>query len=98
MTTSMDWTAIAALGTIIADIAAFGAVYVAYRAFNSQEAAFRDSSHAFRLSLGADLVARLEEKFDSETLRQSRHAAAQALLDQQDLGKAEDLFDFFEIA
>lgn len=47
------------------------------------------------MSLSADLIARLEEKF--ETLRQSRHVAAQALLDQQDLGKAEDLFDFFEM-
>ncbi len=97
MATSMDWTAIAALATIFADMAAFAAVYVAYRAFNSQEAAFRDSSNAYRLSLSADLVTRLEEKFDSDTLRLSRHAAAQALLDQHSLGNAEDAFDFFEM-
>jgi len=97
MATSMDWAPIAAFAAIVADVAAFGAVYVAYRAFNSQEAAFRDSSSAYRLSLSADLVTRLEEKFDSEALRQSRHAASRALLDQQGLGNAEDAFDFFEM-
>jgi len=47
----MDWNAIIAFAAIIADLAAFGAVYVAYRAFKSQEVAFRTSSEALTLSL-----------------------------------------------
>ena len=97
MATPTNWTAIEAFATIFTAIAAFAAVYVTYRALKSQEAAFRASGDAYRLSLSADLVARLEGKFDSETLLQLRHAAAQTLLDQQNLTNAEDVFDFFEM-
>jgi hypothetical protein len=93
----MFWNEITALAAIAASIAAFGAVGVAYKAFKSQEEAFRNSSEAFRLSIGADLVTGLEEKFDSEVLRRSRRSAASALLKHQNLGDAEDLFDFFEM-
>jgi len=65
----MDWNAIIAFAAIIADLAAFDAVCVAYRAFKSQELAFRTSSDALTLSLSANLISGLEEKFGNETLK-----------------------------
>lgn len=92
----MGWAQITALAGIATAVAAFGALYVAHRAFKSQEADFRKSSHSFRLSISADLLTRLEENFDGEVLRHSRRSAARALLEKQRLNEAEDVFDFFE--
>jgi hypothetical protein len=93
----MDSNGVIAIAAVVADIAAMGGVYVAYRALRSQEVAFGRSSDALRLSLSADLIARLEERFDSDVLRGSRHSAARALIDRKDLVNAEDVFDFFEM-
>lgn len=86
-----------AIASVLAAIAAFLAVCIAYKAFRSQERAFYASSEAFRLSLSADLVTKLEEKFDSDVMRHARLSAATALLGQESIGEAEDAFDFFEM-
>lgn len=92
----MTWNEITALAGVGMVIAAFGAVGVAYRAFKSQELSFHNSSETYRLSVSADLVTRLEEKFDGSLLRRPRHSATKALLENQNLGDAENIFDFFE--
>lgn len=92
----MDWSEITALAGIATAFAAFGALYVAYRAFRSQEISVHKSNETFRLSINADLVMRLEEQFDGEVMRRSRRSAAKALLENQHLSEAEDVFDFFE--
>lgn len=91
----MDSNAIIVGATIAADVAAFCGVYVAYRAFETQDEAFRSSSEALRLSVSAELVSKLESRFDSEMAR-SRRSAASALLHHENLTDAEDVFDFFE--
>lgn len=92
----MLWSEITAIAGIATAVAAFGAVCVAYRAFKSQEGSFRKSSEAFRLSISADLITRLEEKFDGEVMRRSRFSAASSLLNSADVADAEDVYDFFE--
>lgn len=49
-----------------------------------------------RLSLGADLILRHAERFESNAFRQKRRLAAKALLENRDLENVEDVLDFFD--
>ena len=58
--------------------------------------AFKKSNESFRLSLSADLVTKLDDKFNGPDLKSIRKTAARALLSNTNLGEAEDVLDFFE--
>ena len=76
---------ITAWAAIIAALAAAAGVFVASK-----------SRKDFRLSLAADLSMKLDDRFNSDEFKKARSTAAKALLSGQDLGEAEDVFDFFE--
>jgi len=75
-------TAWAAVGAVIAAVAS---VVIASKSRND-----------FRLSLAADLSMKLDDRFNSEEFEEMRSKAATALLSNESLESAEDVFDFFE--
>jgi hypothetical protein len=87
---------ITAWATSLAALAAAAAVWVAWRGIAKQNEQAKASRHDFKLSLAADLSMKLDDRFNPEDFSQVRSDAARALLSNQNLVAAEDVFDFFE--
>jgi hypothetical protein len=69
---------------------------VAHCGIAKQNKQAKASREDFKLSLAADLSMKLDDRFNPEDLRRARSDAARALLSNQNLADAEDVFDFFE--
>jgi hypothetical protein len=76
------WESITAVGTM----ALAGVALLAWYSQNK----------SFKLTLGADLLMKLDERFQKPNFKQSRAEAASSLRDHDDEGRAEDVFDFFD--
>jgi hypothetical protein len=87
---------ITALATSIAALAAAAAAWVAWCGIAKQNEQAKASRKDFKLSLAADLSMKLDDRFNPEDFSRVRSDAARALLSNQNLVKAEDVFDFFE--
>jgi len=88
--------AITAWATAIAALAAAVAVWASWQGIKKQAEQTEKSRQDFKLSLGADLSMKLDDRFSSHEFQQARSRAAQALLSGQKLVEAEEVFDFFE--
>jgi hypothetical protein len=64
--------------------------------FAESAAAMRSQAESFALSVSASLSFKLSDHFDSPDFRKLRSKAATALVTNQDLENADDVFDFFE--
>ncbi|MGA3009940.1 MAG: hypothetical protein ABSD72_06725 [Terracidiphilus sp.] len=87
---------ITAWATSIAALAAATAVWVSWRGIIKQNEQAKVSREDFKLSLAADLSMKLDDRFNPEDFSQARSDAARALLSNQNLVDAENVFDFFE--
>jgi len=96
MTDHYYLSVITALATSLAALAAAAAVWVAWRGIVKQNEQAKASRKDFKLSLAADLSMKLDDRFNPEDFRRIRSDAAQALLSNQNIVDAEDVFDFFE--
>jgi hypothetical protein len=84
------------MATSVAALAASAAVWVSWRGIAKQNEQAKASRKDFKLSLAADLSMKLDDRFNPEDFRRVRSDAARALLSNQNLVDAEDVFDFFE--
>jgi hypothetical protein len=82
----IDWvTLVTVIAALIAALAtSVAAIIAAYQVLLS------------RLTLRADLILRLDERFESSEFLNKRRAAAQALRTQTDLETVDEVLDFFE--
>ena len=53
-------------------------------------------THSFKLTIGADLAMKLDERFNEHDFLKIRVIAAKALRTNSDVKRAEDIFDFFD--
>src|ERR1700684_62811 len=89
-------SAVTALGTLFAALAAAAAVWVSWRGIEKQNAQAQASREDFKLSLAADLSMKLDDRFNDEDFLRTRSDAPRVLLTKEKLANAEDVFDFFE--
>jgi hypothetical protein len=89
-------SALTALATALAALAASAAVCVSWRGIAKQNTQAEASREDFKLSLAADLSMKLDDRFNTDDFREIRSRAAQSLLSSQKLADAEEVFDFFE--
>jgi hypothetical protein len=55
-----------------------------------------NQTHSFKLTIGADLAMKLDERFNEHDFLKIRVVAAKALRTNSDVKRAEDIFDFFD--
>jgi hypothetical protein len=82
--------------TVLAALAAAIGVFVSWRGISAQNTQARSSREDFKLSLAADLSIKLGDRFNSPEQRLIRTRAARALISNEKLIEAEEVFDFFE--
>jgi hypothetical protein len=87
---------ITAWATSVAALGAAAAAWAAWHGIANQNEQAKTSRKDFKLSLAADLSMKLDDRFNPEDLSRVRSDAARALLSNQNLVDAEDVFDFFE--
>jgi len=56
----------------------------------------RAQTKSFKLTIGADLAMKLDERFNESSFLEARAHAAQALKSRESIKEAEDVFDFFD--
>jgi hypothetical protein len=93
---SMGNEAITAYSTLGLAILSMVSVWIAYCAIKKQNEQVKKSNENFKLSLGIDIIAKLDANFNSTDFRKMRLDAAQSLLNGIKIENAEDVFDFFE--
>lgn len=89
-------SAMTALATVLAALAAAVSLWVSWRGISAQNTQAKASREDFKLSLSADLAMKLEDRFNSAEQRKIRANAARAILSNEKLIEAEEVFDFFE--
>lgn len=92
----MSNDAITAYSTLGLAILSMASVWIAYCAIRKQNQQSKESNENFKLSLGIDIIAKLDAQFNSQDFKNIRSDAAQSLLNRKDIENSEDVFDFFE--